>query len=229
MANNELSAEQKCKCGHSYASHGGLTNPCMHRDPCAQAGLGAYDCDCDMYEPTTPQPSAEPAQDGAEKVSDGVPYIPADGDTIDRIIRDIAELPDRNSPEDWPEAMLVTGDEMEAFLKSYVCQQQSAPQEPGGEHPLPELPDYIAKHRYSFGKDAEGFSTGSLVQSDFGQWVSSVDVHKLHREFRAAEAEVSTLRAQVEELRIMLDIRTIEVKGCEDSLLARIVELEGKR
>lgn len=28
------------------------------------------------------------------------------------IVRDVAELPDRTSPEDWPEAMLVTGEEL---------------------------------------------------------------------------------------------------------------------
>lgn len=35
---------------------------------------------------------------------------------IDRIIREVAELPDRSSPEDWPEAMLVTSDELRSIL-----------------------------------------------------------------------------------------------------------------
>lgn len=35
---------------------------------------------------------------------------------IDGVVRDVAELPDRTSPEDWPEAMLVTGDELRAIL-----------------------------------------------------------------------------------------------------------------
>lgn len=30
----------------------------------------------------------------------------------DRIVLDVAELPDRTSPDDWPEAMLVTGEEL---------------------------------------------------------------------------------------------------------------------
>lgn len=30
----------------------------------------------------------------------------------DRVVRRVAELPDRSSPEDWPEAMLVTADEL---------------------------------------------------------------------------------------------------------------------
>lgn len=39
---------------------------------------------------------------------------------IDRFIRQIneriAELPDRTSPNDWPEAMLVTADEIESII-----------------------------------------------------------------------------------------------------------------
>lgn len=32
------------------------------------------------------------------------------------VLRDVAELPDRTSPDDWPEAMLVTADELRAIL-----------------------------------------------------------------------------------------------------------------
>lgn len=35
----------------------------------------------------------------------------------DRIVTDVAELPDRTSPDDWPEAMLVTAEE----LRLIVC------------------------------------------------------------------------------------------------------------
>jgi hypothetical protein len=35
---------------------------------------------------------------------------------LDDIVRQVAELPDRSSPEDWPEAMLVTADELRAIL-----------------------------------------------------------------------------------------------------------------
>lgn len=35
---------------------------------------------------------------------------------IQNVIRDIAELPDRDSPEGWPEAMLVTAKELEAII-----------------------------------------------------------------------------------------------------------------
>lgn len=36
----------------------------------------------------------------------------------EQICREVAELPDRNSPEDWPEAMLVTHDELRAIVLS---------------------------------------------------------------------------------------------------------------
>lgn len=35
---------------------------------------------------------------------------------IEGVIRDVAELPDRTSPEDWPEAMMVTADELRSIL-----------------------------------------------------------------------------------------------------------------
>lgn len=37
-------------------------------------------------------------------------------DIIDAVIREIAELPDRTSPIDEPEMMLVTGDELREIL-----------------------------------------------------------------------------------------------------------------
>ena len=37
-------------------------------------------------------------------------------DTANSICRAVAELPDRNSPEDWPEAMLVTHDELKDII-----------------------------------------------------------------------------------------------------------------
>ena len=39
---------------------------------------------------------------------------------IDNVLRDVAELPDRNSPEDWPEAMLVTGDELRQIIVTHA-------------------------------------------------------------------------------------------------------------
>ena len=40
----------------------------------------------------------------------------------DLIVRDVAELPDRTSPVDWPEAMLVTAEELHAV----ICQALAA-------------------------------------------------------------------------------------------------------
>jgi hypothetical protein len=37
-------------------------------------------------------------------------------DLVARIIKRVAELPNRSSPDDWPEAMLVTGDELASIL-----------------------------------------------------------------------------------------------------------------
>lgn len=43
------------------------------------------------------------------------PQAPA-SDLADRIVLRVAELPDRTSPDDWPEAMLVTADELRAIV-----------------------------------------------------------------------------------------------------------------
>jgi hypothetical protein len=37
---------------------------------------------------------------------------------LDLIVQDICELPDRSSPDDWPEAMLVTPDELRRIVVS---------------------------------------------------------------------------------------------------------------
>ncbi len=37
------------------------------------------------------------------------------------IVRDVAELPDRTSPDDWPEAMLVTSEELHSIVRSALA------------------------------------------------------------------------------------------------------------
>jgi hypothetical protein len=37
-------------------------------------------------------------------------------DLANRIVRDVAELPDRSSPDDWPEAMIVTDAELREIV-----------------------------------------------------------------------------------------------------------------
>lgn len=60
--------------------------------------------------PSSPGRSARPS---APRVGDG-------NTAIESIIRDIAELPDRTSPEDQPEAMLVTSDELRIILTRHL-------------------------------------------------------------------------------------------------------------
>lgn len=38
----------------------------------------------------------------------------------DEFVRDVCELPDRTSPEDWPEAMLITGEELHEMLLAFA-------------------------------------------------------------------------------------------------------------
>lgn len=40
---------------------------------------------------------------------------------IDLIVRDVAELPDRSSPDEWPEVMLVTDEELRDILSERLC------------------------------------------------------------------------------------------------------------
>ncbi len=46
-------------------------------------------------------------------------------DYIDQVIRDVAELPDRDSPEGWQEAMLVTGPELRAIIEGRITERPS--------------------------------------------------------------------------------------------------------
>jgi len=47
----------------------------------------------------------------------------------DRVVRMVSEMDDRTSPEDWPEAMLVTGEELHAFILQAFEQDAEATQE----------------------------------------------------------------------------------------------------
>ncbi len=44
---------------------------------------------------------------------------------IDSACREVAELPNRTSPDDWPEAMLVTADELAAILSALLRRPQA--------------------------------------------------------------------------------------------------------
>ena len=45
---------------------------------------------------------------------------PEDALLIKQIVRAVAELPDRTSPDDWPEAMLVTDEELRNILDEHL-------------------------------------------------------------------------------------------------------------
>lgn len=47
----------------------------------------------------------------------------------EQIVREVAELPDRTSPDDWPEAMLVTGDELLAIVVAALASTVQPEQE----------------------------------------------------------------------------------------------------
>ncbi len=42
---------------------------------------------------------------------------------VDQIVRDVAELPDRTSPEDQPDMMLVTADELTLIVRRVLTQE----------------------------------------------------------------------------------------------------------
>jgi hypothetical protein len=48
----------------------------------------------------------------------------------DTIVREVAELPDRTSPADWPEAMLVTADELRSIVRAARGAAKPTPLEP---------------------------------------------------------------------------------------------------
>jgi hypothetical protein len=80
---------------------------------------------------TPPEPP--PSQDRDHVAGWAVRYA------LDRIIGAVAELPDRTSPDDWPDAMLVTADELRAIVRAEI----DAMLVPALPEPLPsqERPD----------------------------------------------------------------------------------------
>lgn len=60
----------------------------------------------------------------AQAVSEGfVLFQNKVAEKIELIIRDVAELPDRTSPEDWPEALIVTSVELEEILTQHLSEK----------------------------------------------------------------------------------------------------------
>ena len=75
---------------------------------------------------------------------------------IDSVLRDVAELPDRNSPEDWPDAMLVTGAELRQIIVTH------APTEPLDARLLAAL---RANHQWHIDHDDCGGYPGSELEA----------------------------------------------------------------
>jgi hypothetical protein len=66
--------------------------------------------------------SHEPASVMREEAAKVEPW----SDVVREIVQDVAELPDRTSPDDWPDAMLVTGDELFDIVHSRIEQALAA-------------------------------------------------------------------------------------------------------
>lgn len=101
----------KCACGEKLATE------------CDE--LWGPDCDMGNNAKHARRASAVPATDArAEPTPQRIPDHLTGLDAIqldrlaERIVLEVAEIPDRNSPEDWPEAMLVTCDELRGIVLS---------------------------------------------------------------------------------------------------------------
>lgn len=62
----------------------------------------------------------ERAESHGETVGRELPARWAVRYAVDRIVGAVAELPDRTSPDDWPDAMLVTADELRAIVTAEI-------------------------------------------------------------------------------------------------------------
>lgn len=67
----------------------------------------------------------------------------------DKIVRDVAELPDRDSPEDWPEAMIVTGEELHMIITEAFSELRALARTDHVEKVTREAMDAAAYKAYS--------------------------------------------------------------------------------
>lgn len=106
--NREVSAGYKSKLATAHA----LIEQMRKGEPVATLITGT-----DGYRSAIPRKIMSNELDGEELTVHPLylaPTIPKEW--IENIIKRIAELPDRNSPEDWPDAMLVTVEELKRIL-----------------------------------------------------------------------------------------------------------------
>lgn len=135
-------------------------------------------------------------QEEAEKIAQG-------------IVREVAELPDRTSPEDWPDALLVTADELVAILTSYLLSADQAGHSRGYREA--EISDYC---EFVAGDGKNGSRIGKC---------SSRFIAAMARVVMAAREPLSnrapSLRAQYERYRDNLDaaLRALEAIAEEEA------------
>jgi len=79
-----------------------------------------------------PAPSAGPLLGKSATIGDpaslqATPPAPAPSEAVvAAIVRDVAELPDRTSPDDWPEGMLVTQEELAQIVAERIASHEQA-------------------------------------------------------------------------------------------------------
>lgn len=76
------------------------------------------------------------ARDAALDAAAVIGSLPPSPATAREIIQTVAELPDRTSPDDWPEAMLVTADELRAICEPALTAADAAGYERGAQEML---------------------------------------------------------------------------------------------
>jgi hypothetical protein len=74
-------------------------------------------------------------------------------DIAQNVAQRVAELPDRSSPGGWPEAMLVTGDELQFIVADEVREHVARLRQGGG---VPELPEEPVRQRLDRSEDKFG-------------------------------------------------------------------------
>jgi hypothetical protein len=109
---------------------------------------------------------------------------------IDSIIREVAELPDRNSPEGWPEAMIVTSDELRDILEDRLVPVAQASAEPVAVHQFRHRPTWgNVEHYWQPWKDCSASAYEDYLRTPrLNDW--EVEVRKLYAALAASAAPV---------------------------------------
>ena len=121
------------------------------------------------------QAMAEARQGGGEPVVRGRLEDVSPGQVAHRICRDVAELPDRSSPADWPEAMLVTSDELHQIVMTQLKEFDAPPSAQQATGSGQVLTEANAAHAKNLRRLADiGKDCGRLVSKDGRAWA---DMH----------------------------------------------------